>query len=119
MGEAFNYDALKTNPDFADIEMPSFEPYANNHDGEHLSVHDIDHVDPDTYDQYISTEVELPIGDRVMASKVKRQKHEQDGTLKGTAHLNLILDTRTYEVEFPDGQTAKYSANIIAENMYE
>ena len=25
---------------------------------------------------------------------------------------------RTYEVEFPDGQTTKYSANIIAENMY-
>ena len=33
-------------------------------------------------------------------------------------HANPILDTRTYEVEFPDGQTAKYSANIIAENMY-
>ena len=32
--------------------------------------------------------------------------------------MNPILDTRTYEVEFPDGQTAKYSANIIAENMY-
>ena len=34
------------------------------------------------------------------------------------AHLNPILDMRTYEVEFPDGQIAKYSANIIAENMY-
>ena len=34
------------------------------------------------------------------------------------AHLNPILDTWTYEVEFPDGQIAEYSANIIAENMY-
>ena len=34
------------------------------------------------------------------------------------AHSNLILDMRTYEVEFPDGQTTEYSANIIAENMY-
>ena len=33
-------------------------------------------------------------------------------------HLNSILDMRTYEVEFPDGQTAEYSANIIVENMY-
>ena len=33
------------------------------------------------------------------------------------AHLNPILDMRIYEVEFPDGQTTEYSANIIAENM--
>ena len=32
--------------------------------------------------------------------------------------MNPILDMRTYEVEFPDGQTAEYSANIIVENMY-
>ena len=28
LGESFNYDVLKTDPDFADIEMPTFEPYA-------------------------------------------------------------------------------------------
>ena len=72
MGESFDYDVLKTNPDFADIEMPTFEPYADDHDGEHPSVPDIDHVDLDTYDQYIGAEVELLIGDRVMAGKVKR-----------------------------------------------
>ena len=52
------------------------------------------------------------------SSKVKRQKRKLDGTLKGMAHLNPILDTWTYEVEFPDGQIAEYSANIIVENMY-
>ena len=36
----------------------------------------------------------------------------------GTAHTNPILDTRTYEVEFPDGETAEYTANVIAENMW-
>ena len=69
---SFDYDVLKTDPDFVDIETPTFEPYANGHDGEHLSVPDIDHVDPDTYDQYIGAEVELLIGDRVMAGKVKQ-----------------------------------------------
>ena len=34
------------------------------------------------------------------------------------AHFNPILDTMTYAVEFPDGQTTEYFANIIAENMY-
>ena len=38
--------------------------------------------------------------------------------MKGKANANPILDTRTYEVEFPDGTTAEYSANVIAQNMY-
>jgi hypothetical protein len=28
------------------------------------------------------------------------------------------LDTREYEVEFPDGTMDTYSANIVAENLY-
>jgi hypothetical protein len=52
--------------------MPSFEPYANEHEGEHSFVPDIDEADPDTYDTYIGTEVELSIGDSVMTGKVKQ-----------------------------------------------
>jgi hypothetical protein len=29
-----------------------------------------------------------------------------------------MLDTRTYEIEFPDGRSDEYNANVIAENMY-
>ena len=29
-----------------------------------------------------------------------------------------ILDTRTYEAKFPDGEVSEYAANIIAENMW-
>jgi hypothetical protein len=29
-----------------------------------------------------------------------------------------MLDTRTYELEFPDGRSDEYTANVIAENMY-
>jgi hypothetical protein len=29
-----------------------------------------------------------------------------------------ILDSREYEVEFPDGATDVFTANIIAENLY-
>ena len=36
----------------------------------------------------------------------------------GKANSNPTLDTRTYDVEFPDGSLAEYSANIIAQNMY-
>ena len=74
-----------------------FEPYANEHEGEHSfvpNIDDIDKADPDTYDTYIGAEVELSIGDLVMTGKVKQQKHEHDGTIKGTAHSNPILNTK-------------------------
>jgi hypothetical protein len=29
-----------------------------------------------------------------------------------------MLDTRTYEIEFPDGRSDEYTTNVIAENMY-
>jgi hypothetical protein len=29
-----------------------------------------------------------------------------------------MLDTRNYEIEFPDGRSDEYTANAIAENMY-
>jgi len=31
---------------------------------------------------------------------------------------NPILDSRTYEVEFPNGEATEYSANVIAKNMF-
>jgi hypothetical protein len=30
-----------------------------------------------------------------------------------------MLDTRTYEIEFPDGRSDEYTANVIANNMYD
>jgi hypothetical protein len=29
-----------------------------------------------------------------------------------------MLDTRTYEIEFPDGRSDEYTADVIAENIY-
>ena len=40
------------------------------------------------------------------------------GTNKGESHNNPMLDTRIYDVIFPDGVIRQYSANSIAENMY-
>jgi hypothetical protein len=47
-----------------------------------------------------------------------RRKRELDGTWKGRANANSMLDSRTYEIEFPDGRSDEYTANFIAENMY-
>ena len=68
-------------------------------------------------DQYVGAEVQLSKGNRVVIGTVKRRK-TNNGLVVGKANSNPILDTRTYDVEFPDGSHAEYSANIIAQNMY-
>jgi hypothetical protein len=62
--------------------------------------------------------VRVPIGGEIRSVKVMRRKRELDGTWKGRANANSILDSRTYEIEFPDGCSDEYTANVIAENMY-
>jgi hypothetical protein len=38
--------------------------------------------------------------------------------VRGRANANPMLDTITYEIEFPDGHSDEYTANVIEENMY-
>jgi hypothetical protein len=118
LGDAFRVKDFKDDPDLSDIEMPTYESYEDDDDGAYDPVSDIEDTDPNTHDHYVGTEVNLSIGDKVMSGKVQQCKREADGSLKGTVYPNPILDSCTYEVEFPDGQVVEYSANIIAENMY-
>ena len=69
-------------------------------------------------DQYVGAEVQLPKGDDMVSGTVRRRKRDRDGNPQGTGNQNPILDTRTYEVEFPDGDVAEYTANVIAQNMW-
>jgi hypothetical protein len=79
---------------------------------------DADAYDHDAFDRYLSTEVILPSGDLLLCGRVTSRKRDANGNPLGKANQNPILDTRLYNVEFPDGHTAAYAANIIAENMY-
>ena len=54
----------------------------------------------------------------VAKAKVTGRKRDADGNPIGKRHCNPMLDTREYEVEFPDGATDVFTANIIAENLY-
>jgi hypothetical protein len=42
----------------------------------------------------------------------------QDGNPVGVGHSNPLLDTRVYEVQFPDGHTEEFVANKIAKNIH-
>jgi hypothetical protein len=74
--------------------------------------------DVDTYDQYFGDHVMVPIGDEIHFRKVVRSNRELDGTVRGGSNSNSMLDTMTYEIEFTDGRSDEYTANVIAENMY-
>ena len=101
-----------------DISTPTFEPYGDDDDGDGVATPDAEDVSGETADEYVGAEVTLPRGDQQVAGKVVRRKRDVNGSLKGTANSNPILDTRTYCVEFPDGSEAEYAANVIAENMW-
>jgi hypothetical protein len=49
---------------------------------------------------------------------VTARKRDLHGNPIGVSNKNPILDTRVYEVKFPDGHTAEFSANTIAECLY-
>jgi hypothetical protein len=72
----------------------------------------------DTFDKYLAAELLLPHGGELVRAKVTGQKCAADDTPVGVAHSNPILDTREYEVSFPNGSTNCYAANMIAESLY-
>jgi hypothetical protein len=67
-------------------------------------------------DTYLNIELSLPRGGgEVEFARVTKRLRDKDGLPIGTANDNPILDTRLYEVEFPDGHKAALVANVIAE----
>jgi hypothetical protein len=72
----------------------------------------------DSYDKYISAQVLLPVGDSLTSARVTGRKRDDNGNPVGLANRNPLLDTRIYEVEFPDGHSQEFAANIIAESLY-
>jgi hypothetical protein len=78
-----------------------------------------DEFTEDVMDGYLNAELLLPdsANNMVKARVLKRAKGE-DGNPIGLHHKNPLFDTREYTVEFPDGTTAEYQANIIAETLF-
>ena len=61
----------------------------------------------------------LPHGGKLARANVTVRKHDAMGRPIGKkAPGQHMLDTRMYEVEFPDGLTEAIMANLIAENLY-
>lgn len=94
---------------------------ADDNDHEHHDLNMEGHESIEELDQYIGAQVVLPSqnGESLVLTKVTGRKRDSSGRQIGASHENPILDTRLYEVTYPDGSTSEYSANIIAENIYD
>jgi hypothetical protein len=89
LGDTFQVEDFKDNPDLSDIETPTYESYEDDDDGAYIPVLDIDDTDPDTHDCYVGAEVNLLIGDKVMSGKVRQCKREADGSLQGGLRIPI------------------------------
>jgi DNA-binding HxlR family transcriptional regulator len=73
---------------------------------------------PEACDEYLTAEVLLPAhGGIFLKALVKGCKLDSDGALICTRNANPLLDSRQYDVEFPDGSTEAFTANLITENL--
>ena len=69
-------------------------------------------------DNYIHTQLLLNVGNEKLQGRVTQRVRAPGGSKKGKLHKNPMFDTPAYLVEFSDGSVSKYTANIIAENIY-
>ena len=69
-------------------------------------------------DKYINAEVSLSNGNKIERGIVMSRVTDGRGNPVWTYDPNPIVDSRVYEVMFPNGTVNQYSANIIAESLY-
>ena len=109
---------LKDSGDDANAKIPTYTAYADDVRDEEPTMPEGDTFTIDAYDKYIGAVLQLPLQDAMTSATVKARKQDHEGNPVGKSNPNPLLDTRVYKVEFPDGSTEEYAANLIAENMY-
>ena len=108
-----------TESDFPpDALTPVFDYYEDDDDGLIGSADTEETPTPEAGDYYLNASVMLPHGGTLARGRVVRRKRDREGNPIGRANANPILDTRSYEVEFEDGDVSELTANTIAESMY-
>ena len=85
-----------------------------------VKAENIDEPYMEELDSLIGSQVNLPDKSGIpLLVTVKKRKRDSQGHLVGRADDNPILDSRIYELEYPDGRVEEYLVNTILENMVE
>lgn len=108
------YDAFNDPIEDDEIQLPYREEV---HKAE---LENVDNRYLEALDNYINAEVILPEKDgSAVLTKVKGRKRDAAGNPVGKANKNPILDTRVYQLQFPDCRVEEYAVIMIAENLFE
>jgi Reverse transcriptase (RNA-dependent DNA polymerase) len=99
-------------------DVNKHQPYEDDVEEPRQTV-EADDFDIDANHKFIASKVMLPQGGQAVTGRVIRRKRDADGNLIGKSHPNPLLDTSLFEVEFDDGHIEAYTANLIAESIYE
>ena len=71
-------------------------------------------------DNFIWSQIQLPDKSGIpLLATVRKRKRDSHGQPISKSDNNPLLDSRIYELEYPDGRVEEYSVNIILENMVE
>jgi hypothetical protein len=97
---------------------PIFESYGDVTNGDEPTIPEGDSFTIDAFDKYIGAQLDLPLNNAMAHASVVARQKDGEGNPVGSSDANPLLDTQVYQVEFPDGSTEEYAANVIAENMY-
>jgi hypothetical protein len=121
--EYLTYDGAKPNPEHWSEYLqynPDFqEEFDNIVNDPGISEADKDFT-PDVFDDtYLNMELAIPRDSNgPKFARVTKRLKDKDGLPIGRANNNPILDTRMYEVEYPDDHKASLAANATEENMF-
>ena len=70
-------------------------------------------------DEYIRAEIVIPGRDALpVLGKFKKRKRDAYGNLMENKNSNPILDTRIYELEFPDERIEEFAVNDFTKNLF-
>ena len=85
-----------------------------------LNAREIDTRYQNEFNNLIGAQVILPDKDGLpLLTIVKKRKWNFKGEPVGFSDPNPILDSRIYELEFPDGGIEEYAVNVILENIVD
>ena len=104
-------------PDESELDVVEMDNINGDEDSNASKVPEVDEMP--NYDQYLNAEVLLPHGEHMQTAKVIRRMKNDTGKVIGNYNDNPALDSRVYEVMFPDGVMQQYSANTIAQSLWE
>ena len=73
---------------------------------------------PEIGDHYVGVKIQLPRGTSNAQGRVLHRARDNDVNVVGRVNVELALDTRTYVIEFENGEEAELSVNAITQSMH-